>query len=135
LAMRCEHTSRIKMLDFVGTPPATRSSGWQERSASAARVLAQQRPELRAGNGACAEAGEVPLGKLTVDGDDRVRMAQPHQVRERGLGGVTGATEHRFSEEHPAEAHAIEPTHQRPRAPYLHAVAAAEAVQLEVGRT
>src|SRR5215468_5964991 len=107
-------------------------SGWQQRLTRRADVLAQERLELSTGDGAGTEARQMPRGQLAVDGHDSVAPAQRDQMRERCLGGIPRAAEHRLAEEHTTQAHPIKAADQRLGAPYLDAVAAAQTVQLEI---
>src|SRR5262249_27152293 len=97
-------------------------SGWQQRLTHRAYLLAQECLELSAGDGAGTEARQVPRGQLAVDGHDRVAPAQRDQVRERGLGGIPRAAEHRLAEEHTTETHPIKAADQ-PTGPPHHAAA------------
>ena len=80
-----------------------------------------------------AEARQVARGQLAVDDRDAVAQAHRDQVRERDLRGVALAAEHRFAEEHAAQAHPVEAADERAVAPGLDAVGVTQAMQLEVG--
>src|SRR5262249_1110360 len=110
-------------------------SGWQQRLTRRAYLLAQECLELSAGDGAGTEARQMPRGQLAVDGHDRIASAQRDQVRERGLGGIPRAAEHRLAEEPTTQAPPVKTADQRAGAPHLDAVAVAQPVQLEIRST
>src|SRR5579871_4326982 len=95
-------------------------------------MLPEQRLELAARDGACAEAREVARGQLAVDHRERVAPAHRHQVRQRDLRGIACAAEHRLAEEHPAEAYPVETAGELTLLPYLDAVGVAQLEEPQV---
>src|ERR1700688_4276849 len=71
-------------------------------------VFAQQSLELHSRNRSGPQARQVRGGELAVDDHDAVAQTQRNEVRERPLRSVALAAEHRLSEEHPAQAYAVE---------------------------
>src|SRR4029077_11801215 len=96
-------------------------------------MIGPQPLELAARNGSRAETRQVVRGQLAVDDRECIAAAERHQVRERGLGGIAPAAEHRLPDEPPAQAYAVNTTREHPRVADLDAVRVPEVVQLQIG--
>jgi len=89
----------------------------------------------RARNLLGAELPQMMRDELGVEQTKAPQSEARHEMGERNLAGIAHAAEHALAEEGAADANAVEPADQLLRVPRLHAVGAAEAVELEIGCT
>ena len=106
----------------------SRHTGTRESTSSATRAS-----KCPARDAAAAEAREVRARHLAVDQRNVARAALGDEARERDLGRVGRAREHRLAEEHAAESYAVEPADQLPAVPGLERMGEPAPVQEHVG--